>query len=154
MELAQAHLLSGMTMGMPRAFAVSPDDLDSDQRLDRLLRSDVPDDVRRRLPGPDAARASGFSPPSRPGGLSPPYKLAAVGFWPLVPAAGLVAAVLVYGHFRTADVETDPGLKIALIQGNIDIQLDNPDDFARTTDSHYRELTHQGAWQPVLRRSI
>ena len=55
-------------------------------------------------------------------------------FWPLVPAAGLMAAVLVYGHFRTANVETDPGLKIALIQGNIDIQLDNPDDFRKTID--------------------
>ena len=41
--------------GLPRAFAVSLDDVDSDQRSDRLLRSDVPGDVRRRLPGPDVA---------------------------------------------------------------------------------------------------
>ena len=58
-----------------------------------------------------------------------------------------MAAVLVYGYFRTANVETDPGLKIALIQGNIDIQLDNPDDIRETTDAHYRKLTQMAITQ-------
>ncbi len=49
--------------------------------------------------------------------------------------------MLVYGHFRTANVETDPGLKIALIQGNIDIQLDSPADIREITDEQYRKLT-------------
>ena len=54
-----------------------------------------------------------------------------------------MAAALAYGHFRTASVETDPGLKIALIQGNIDVQLDSPADIRETTDAEYRKLTYE-----------
>ena len=66
-------------------------------------------------------------------------------FWPLLPAAGLVAVVLVYGHLRTANVETDPGLKIALIQGNIDVQLDSPDDIRERTDAALSRTHSRGA---------
>ena len=59
-----------------------------------------------------------------------------------------MAAVLVYGYFRTANVETDPGLKIALIQGNIDIQLDGPRRLRRNIDRpRYRELTRKALEQ-------
>ena len=40
-------------------------------------------------------------------------------------------------------METDPGLKIALIQGNIDVQLDSPGDIRETTHGHYRQLTRK-----------
>jgi apolipoprotein N-acyltransferase len=52
-----------------------------------------------------------------------------------------MAAVLAYGHYRTTGVTTDPGLKIALIQGSIDIQLDAPDNIRDITESQYRRLT-------------
>ena len=79
-----------------------------------MLRRDIPAGVRRRLPGLDVA-----------------VRRPRAGVVAAHPCAGLAAAALVYGHFRTASVETEPGLKIALIQGNIDIQLDTPLIFAR-----------------------
>ncbi len=44
-------------------------------------------------------------------------------FWPLVPAAALLAATLAYGHFRMAGEHLRPGLKVALIQGSIDTEM-------------------------------
>ena len=125
LELAQAYLLSGMTMGRLEHTQYRWTTLDPDQRSDRLLRGDVSDDVCRRLPGPDVA-----------------LRFPRWALWPLAPAVGLLAAVLVYGYFRTAGVETDPGLKMALIQGNIDVQLDGPENIREITDAQYRKLTH------------
>ena len=64
--------------------------------------------------------------------------------WPVLPAAGLMAAVLAYGHFRTANVETDPGPRMLLIQGNIDIELDGPADTCERMVNQYRDLTIEG----------
>jgi apolipoprotein N-acyltransferase len=44
-------------------------------------------------------------------------------FWPVVPMAALLAAVLVYGHVRTSGAYTSPGPRIALIQGSIDTDI-------------------------------
>lgn len=44
-------------------------------------------------------------------------------FWPLVPTAVVLAAVLVYGHVRTSGDYTSPGPRVALIQGSIDIEI-------------------------------
>ena len=130
MELAQAYLLSGMTMGCLEhtqyrwTMLIQISDLTGCYGVTFLMMF-VAACLARMLPC-DARRWA---------------------FWPLLPAAGLMAAVLVYGHFRTANVETDPGLKIALIQGNIDIQLDDPDNYRKTveaTDTQYRKLTARG----------
>ncbi len=43
--------------------------------------------------------------------------------WPLAPAAGVLAAVLGYGYLRTAHEVTSPGPRVALIQGSVDIEL-------------------------------
>jgi apolipoprotein N-acyltransferase len=127
MELAQAYLLSGMTMGCLEhtqyrwTLLIQISDLTGCYGVTFLMMF-VAACLARMAP----CGARGWT------------------FWPLAPAAGLMAAVLVYGHFRTANVETDPGLKIALIQGDIDIQLDDPENGAKTveaTDKEYRGLT-------------
>ena len=43
--------------------------------------------------------------------------------WPLLPAAAVLAAALLYGHWRMADNVTDAGPRIALVQGSIDIKM-------------------------------
>ncbi len=126
LELAQAHLLSGMTMGCLEhtqyrwTTLIQISDLTGCYGVTFLMMF-VAACLARMLPC-DSRKWS---------------------FWPLVPAVGLVAAVLVYGHFRTANVETDPGLKIALIQGNIDIQLDSPGNICEETDKACRRLTRK-----------
>ena len=126
MELAQAYLLSGMTMGCLEhtqyrwTMLIQISDVTGGYGVTFLMVF-VAACLARMLPCDARGRT----------------------FWPLVPAIGLTAAALVYGHFRTANVETDPGLKMALIQGNIDIQLGNSDDFCETVDAAYRRLTSQ-----------
>ncbi len=126
LELAQAHLLTGMTMGCLEhsqyrwTMLIQISDMTGCYGVTFVVMF-VAACLARMLPCDSRGRA----------------------FWPLVPATGLMAAVLVYGYFRTANVETDPGLKIALIQGNIDIQLDNPNNIVEITDAHYRKLTYE-----------
>ena len=52
--------------------------------------------------------------------------------WPALPAAAMLAAALVYGHWRTSGYETSPGPRIALIQGKIDVEMiSDPDQASR-----------------------
>lgn len=44
-------------------------------------------------------------------------------FWPPLPAAGLLAAVLIYGYATSSNQKLAPGPKIALIQGSIDTTM-------------------------------
>jgi apolipoprotein N-acyltransferase len=129
LELAQAHLLTGMTMGCLEhtqyrwTMLIQISDLTGCYGVTFVVMF-VAACLARMLPCDARGRA----------------------FWPLAPAAGLMAAVLLYGHCRTAGVQADPGLKIALIQGSIDIQLDNPDNLRetiKTTDLEYRQLTRE-----------
>jgi apolipoprotein N-acyltransferase len=126
MELAQAHLLSGMTMGC----------LEHTQyRFTTLIQiSDMTGcyGVTFLMMFVAACLAQMLPCDGRPW-----------AWWPLAPAVALLAAVLVYGDSRTAHVATDPGLKMALIQGNIDIQLDGPRDIRDTTDTQYCKLTRE-----------
>ena len=147
LELAQAYLLSGMTMGCLEhtqyrwTQLIQISDLTGCYGVTFLMMF-VAACLARMLPCDGCS--AGSSLPSVQGGLKPALQdWRRWALWPLAPAAGLLGAVLVYGHFRTARVETDPGLKIALIQGSIDIQLDNPGDIRETTDAHYRKLTHE-----------
>ncbi|MGD0655157.1 MAG: apolipoprotein N-acyltransferase [Thermoguttaceae bacterium] len=64
-------------------------------------------------------------------------------FWPLLPAAAILAAALGYGFIRTAGNNTTPGLKIALIQGSIDTTMNDSVDSRETMDSQYIELSRQ-----------
>ena len=147
LELVQAYLLSGMTMGCLEhtqyrwTMLIQISDLTGCYGVTFLMIF-VAACLARMLPC--NGRRVGFSPPSRPGELKPTLQdFRAWSLWPLVPAAGLVAATLIYGYIRTAHVKTDPGLKIALIQGNIDIQLENPEGFCETVYQHYHALTDE-----------
>jgi len=44
--------------------------------------------------------------------------------WPLLPAGAVMAAALAYGYWRTSGEYTEPGLRVALIQGSIDTTFD------------------------------
>ena len=44
-------------------------------------------------------------------------------WWPVVPAATALVAVLAYGHWRCGQQTTIPGPKVALIQGSVDIDM-------------------------------
>ena len=46
-------------------------------------------------------------------------------FWPLLPAAVVVAAALIYGHERIGADSGKAGPRIALIQGSVDIQFES-----------------------------
>ena len=50
---------------------------------------------------------------------------------------------MAYGHWKTTHVETSPGLKISLIQGNIDIRLHGPAGLRKRIDEEYRSLTDE-----------
>ncbi|MGA2069480.1 MAG: apolipoprotein N-acyltransferase [Thermoguttaceae bacterium] len=63
--------------------------------------------------------------------------------WPLAPAAGLLAAALCYGHLRTSHPgeQFEPIARIALIQGAIDIQMDGDRELLTRIDREYGELS-------------
>jgi apolipoprotein N-acyltransferase len=44
-------------------------------------------------------------------------------WWPAVPLAAALAGVLAYGHWRLGQQATEPGPKVALVQGSIDIDM-------------------------------
>jgi len=64
--------------------------------------------------------------------------------WPLVPAIAVLALCLGYGHVRMQSVVREPVLRVALIQGSVDIDMRKPDPGRnqRTHDQHM-ELTVQ-----------
>jgi apolipoprotein N-acyltransferase len=64
-------------------------------------------------------------------------------FWPLFPALALLAATLGYGYARTAHESTAPGVKIALIQGSIDTQIGCDEDLREKIFRHYFDLSQQ-----------
>lgn len=61
-------------------------------------------------------------------------------FWPVAPAAAVLAAALVYGHVRTAGDYTSPGPRIALIQGSIDVQFESDPNAAQERDRQIHEM--------------
>ncbi len=63
--------------------------------------------------------------------------------WPLVPAAAILAAALVYGHLRVCREQAEPRARIALIQGSIDIVLSPPPDTGARMQQQYLELSQQ-----------
>ena len=63
--------------------------------------------------------------------------------WPLLPAAALLAAVLAYGYLRTSGDHTQPGPRVALIQGNLDTKMKSEEGFREKGHQHYFELSVQ-----------
>ncbi len=67
--------------------------------------------------------------------------------WPLAPVVGLLAAVLLYGHLRMAGVppvdQRPPPVRIALIQGSIDSKLKSERSMRGRIHEHYRDLSQK-----------
>ena len=136
LQLAQAHLLSGMTMGCLEhtqyrwTGLIQISDLTGSYGVTFLMMF-VAACIARSLPSPSGRAA---------GGEGGPWRWA---LWPILPATGVLAAVLAYGHWRMSKVPVQPGLKIALIQGDFDVQLPNPEGFRQATQDAYRRLTRE-----------
>ncbi|MGW8256039.1 MAG: apolipoprotein N-acyltransferase [Thermoguttaceae bacterium] len=62
-------------------------------------------------------------------------------FWPLVPGAAVLAACLIYGYAREAQNVAAPGARIALIQGKIDTKFGESEDMREKIFQHYFELS-------------
>ena len=59
-------------------------------------------------------------------------------WWPAVPLVAALAAVLAYGHWRVGQQTTEPGPKVALIQGSIDIDMKyDPTEADRIFEQYY-----------------
>ena len=63
--------------------------------------------------------------------------------WPVIPIVAILAAVLAYGHLRVLDQPGQPGPKIALIQGSIDVLLVPEPGTAERTEREYRGLSDE-----------
>ncbi len=64
-------------------------------------------------------------------------------WWPLALAAGALVAVGGYGYFRLAQQTTEPGPKVALIQGSIDIELKYDRAQAQKIYDEYLDLSRR-----------
>jgi len=64
-------------------------------------------------------------------------------YWPLLPAAGVLCATLVYGHLRVSREPGEPQARIALIQGSIDIVLNPPPGTHDRMHDQYRALSRE-----------
>ncbi|HEY2839091.1 MAG TPA: apolipoprotein N-acyltransferase, partial [Pirellulales bacterium] len=63
--------------------------------------------------------------------------------WPAAPAIAALAAALVYGHLRMAGEHTRPGLKVALIQGSVDIDMKLDRERTKQIYDQYLSLSKQ-----------
>ena len=68
-------------------------------------------------------------------------------YWPLIPAAAVLAATLVYGHLRVYPAggsDARPiAARVALIQGSIDIELKHDPKKQQDIQQHYIELSEE-----------
>ncbi|HUT90588.1 MAG TPA: apolipoprotein N-acyltransferase [Thermoguttaceae bacterium] len=68
-------------------------------------------------------------------------------WWPLLPAAGVLCAALVYGHLRVSREPGEPQARIALIQGSIDVVLNPAPGTHDRMHNQYRELSEKAVAQ-------
>ena len=76
------------------------------------------------------------------GRVTGPWRILATA-WPLLPAAAVLAAALVYGHLRMAGNVTEPGPRIALVQGSIDIKMRYDKGMRERVFQQYYDLSRQ-----------
>jgi apolipoprotein N-acyltransferase len=67
--------------------------------------------------------------------------------WPVAPAAALLAAVLFYGHWRMNREAGEPGPRIALIQGSVDIEMRYDPGMKERIFREYSELSEKAMKQ-------
>jgi apolipoprotein N-acyltransferase len=152
LELARAHLLTGMTMGSLAhtqyrwTQLIQVSDLTGDYGVTFVVALVAASLARilpcgRRTEGVleatnDVQRDQSAFPLHR-GGI----RRAASRLGPLLPSAAVLAIVLLYGHVRLAENATTPGLRIALIQGSIDIEFDPKTDIRKPMFDEYFGLS-------------
>src|SRR3972149_2881368 len=130
LELARAHLLTGMTMASLAhtqyrwVELIQLSDLTGAYGVSFLVMF-VAVCLGRMLPSENKPHA----------------------YWPLLPALALLAVALGYGYVRTAKDATAPSAKIALIQGSIDTQFGYDEHLRGTIFQHYFELSRQALKQ-------
>jgi apolipoprotein N-acyltransferase len=126
LELARAHLLTGMTMASLGHTQyrwielIQISDLTGAYGVSFLVMFTAAS-LARMLP----LKEDGGTPclPSDVSGSSPGSS-SSWNFWPLLGVAVLLGAALLYAHFRLATTgEEEEGPKIALIQGSVDIEM-------------------------------
>lgn len=124
LELAEAHLLTGFSMGNLShtqhrwITLIQVSDLAGAYTVSFVIMF-VAACLVRMLPSED-----------RPATL-----------WPLAPLLAMLSAVLWYGHERLQYEEPAAAIHVALIQGSIDIELDANPERAQRMLSQYRELS-------------
>jgi apolipoprotein N-acyltransferase len=64
-------------------------------------------------------------------------------FWPLLPAAAVVGATLFYGHCRMIGDAGEPGPRVALVQGSIDVTMQYDPNFRDRAYREYFGLSHE-----------
>jgi apolipoprotein N-acyltransferase len=96
-----------------------------------------------------AASLARIIPCQRPCENAPPLqqqgKLRQVAsiLWPLLPAAAVLLAALLYGHHRIATNSSTPGPRIALIQGSIDVELFDDADSETMIQKRREQIFHE-----------
>jgi apolipoprotein N-acyltransferase len=132
LELARTYLLTGMSMGdishtQYRWIAlIQISDLAGQFGVCFVIVF-VASCIARMLPCEGAFQGSRHAPCAVQAAKDSAAPTSDLAYWPLIPALLLLAAVLGYGYWRTANVVTKPGPRIALVQGSIDSRLQDED---------------------------
>jgi apolipoprotein N-acyltransferase len=137
LELARGHLFTGMTMACLGHTQyrwidlIQVSDLAGAYGVSFVVML-VAAALARTCP---IAPASPNAVSSRQGG---PLRRAAAAVWPLVPAAAVLAAAVFYGRARMGGESLEPGPRIALVQGSIDVEMRyDPDMRDRIFNEYY-----------------
>ena len=72
--------------------------------------------------------------------------------WPLGPAAAVVSAALLYGYLRTAGADVPPDARVALIQGSIESEMKSTPGTEKAIHQQYFRLSDR-AVREAARRS-
>ena len=126
LELARAHLLTGMSMGnlghtqFRWIKLIQISDLTGDYGVGFVVMF-VAAALARMIPCDGSRRH----------------------YWPLIPAAAMLIAVLLYGHFRMDGILLSVGPRIALIQGSIDIDIRHDPGMKDRIFKEYYDLSRE-----------
>ena len=153
LELARAHLLTGMTMAslghtqyrwvgliqvsdLAGAFGVS------------FLVMFVAAALARMLPLRHFAQSALTPDPSPETGEGrDTWDGRRWSLWPLAPAGAVLAAALLYGHVRLGENTGPPGPRIALIQGSIDVTMQYDPELQGNVFKQYFDLSREAVRQ-------
>ncbi|MEN6457995.1 MAG: apolipoprotein N-acyltransferase [Thermoguttaceae bacterium] len=143
LELARGRLLSGMTMGSlchtqyRWVTLIQLSDLAGAYGVSFVMML-IAASLARMLPLAEDRGLANHEP--LPRGM---FQRCVAVAWPAVTAAAVLAAVLLYGHLRMAGDLGEPGPRIALIQGSIDIKMRYDEHMRGDVFRQYYELSRK-----------